>query len=85
MFTVSLALNRTFPCPLDCLSLLIFIHSTFFHPNLVPIQPKSNQIVQIWPHRQYISFFFLGLTCTMFFIEVGTHRSVFLEGGCKCG
>ena len=38
-FTCFLALDRMFPCPLDCSSVLILLHSRFIHPNLVPIQP----------------------------------------------
>ena len=56
-FTCSLALNHIFCCPLYCLSLLILLQSRFIHPNLVPIQPKSDQIQQILPHREYISIF----------------------------
>ena len=60
-FTWSPALNRTFSCPLDFSSLLILLHSRFIHPDLVPNQPKSDQIEQILPHREYISIFFLDL------------------------
>ena len=82
MFTCSLALNRMFSCPLDCSSLLILLHSRFIHPHLVPIQHKSGQIEHILPHQELI--FFLGLTRTTFFVDVGRHPSVFLEGECKC-
>ena len=83
MFTCSLALNRMFSCPLDCSSLLILLHSRFIDPHLVPIQHKSGQVTL--PHQQHISIFLLGLTRSPFFVDVGTHRSVFLEGECKCG
>ena len=46
-FRSSLALNRMFSCALDCSSVLILLPSRFIHPNLVPIQPKSDQIEQI--------------------------------------
>ena len=61
MFTCSLALNRMFSCPLNCSSLLILLISRVIHPHLVPIQPKSDQIEQILPHLEHISFFFWDL------------------------
>ena len=51
-FSCFLALNRMFSCPLDCSSLLILLHSRFIHPNLVPIQPKSDQMEHILPRRE---------------------------------
>ena len=60
-FTCSLALNRMFSCPLDCLSLLSLLHSSVIQPHLVLIQPKSDQIEQILPHQEYISIFFWDL------------------------
>ena len=60
-FTCSLALYHMFSCPLDCSSLLILLHSRFIHTNLVLNHTKSDQIQQILPHREYISFFFWDL------------------------
>ena len=57
VFTCFLAINRMFSCPLDCLSLLIRLHSRFIHSNLVPIWLKSDQIEQISSHWDVISNF----------------------------
>ena len=84
-FTCSLAVNRMVSCPLDCLSLIILLNSKFIHPDLVTVQPISDQIEQILPLQEYIFHFFLGYTRTTFFVVVGTHPSVFFEGECKCG
>ena len=49
-FTCFSGLNRMFFCLLDCLSLLILLHSRFIHLSLVPMRPKSGQIDQMLSH-----------------------------------
>ena len=84
MFTCSLALDRMFPCPLDCSSLLVLLHSRFIHPNLLPIQPKSNQIEQIGLTESTFLFLFWDLPALRSSLTYGQTPVCFWMGGCKC-
>ena len=72
------------------LSVRLFLspHSASFHVLPTPFganSPKIRSNCADFLSLRLHFFSFLGLTRTVFFIDVGTHYSAFFEGECKCG
>ena len=84
-FTCFPALNRMFSCPLDCLSLLILLHSTSINLSFSPIQAEWGRFFLIAATLARHFYFLPGLTCTTVFVDPVTHPSWFLEGGVQVG